>query len=70
VIQSSDEEEQLEEETGVAVGQWATAPPPPVPLQVVMVMSVMSESSERRVEIVEVGVLGGNKEGVDSDSEE
>jgi hypothetical protein len=30
----------------------------------------MSESSERRVEIVEVGVLGGNKEGVDSDSEE
>ena len=37
-------------------------------MQVVMVMSVMSR--ERRVEIVEVGVLGGNKESVDSDSEE
>jgi hypothetical protein len=39
-----------------------------VPVQVVMVMSVMSR--ERRVEIVDVGVPGGKKEGVDSDSEE
>jgi hypothetical protein len=54
VIQSSEEEQ---EEAGVAAGQWAAVAA--VPVQVVIVMSVMSR--ERRVEIVKVGVLGGNK---------
>jgi hypothetical protein len=62
-------EEQLEEETGVQ--RWAVSDGAAAAGAIASGHGhVGNVSSERRVEIVEVGVLGGNKEGVDSDSEE